>query len=336
MIPLSVTGLGAITPVGDDVRMTMASILGGVQLFDDLDVHGPGGRPVSGGKVPLSGDPVGLQRLSALGLLALRECVEAAPPAGALPVLLCLPEPTDLGCDPQAVLAGVLEDAGLPVDRQRSVAIAAGRVGVAAAVEQAARLCAAGAPGALLVAVDSLVSAARIVRLRRKGRLAEGPGGDGFVPAEGAVAVALAPHVDPRALAVLVGCAQAPEPRIPDSEAPVTGAGLTTAIRGALAAAPGIAPRALVHDASGPQAWFEELALARARPPLSERAPERLWGPALCTGELGAAAPALGIAIGAFFIAEGELDGPALTTISGDGGTRAATLLVPPAFLGRR
>jgi 3-oxoacyl-[acyl-carrier-protein] synthase-1 len=334
---IAIGGMGIVSPVGDDARMTMASILSGVQLFDDLDVRGPGGQLVTGGRVPLESVSFGVERLATLGLLALRECVDQVRPQTRAPLIVCVPEPADMGGDPQFVLAGAAADAALPVDLARSAAIPEGRRSPIAALDTAARLFGAGHPGCFLVAVDSLISAGRVARLRRQGRLGEGAQGDGFIPSEAAIALWLTPREDDRTLAVVAAHAEAPEPRVPDSEAPVSAVGLTAAVRTALQDADRAwtFPRNLVHDASGPQAWSEEIALLCARPTLAGRPPERIVGPAISTGEIGAASAALSIALAAFFISEGELDGAALTLMTGSGPTRAAALVVPPRRSGR-
>ncbi len=332
MTALAIDAVGAITCVGDDAPTTMSSILAEVRLFDDLDVTGADGQPLTGGRTWIEPDVRGLGRVGGLGLIALRECADAAAPAGRCPVVICAAEATDLGGDPARLLAAVTGDGALPIDGGGSAVLLSGRAGLAAALDRAAAHLARGAPGCFVVGVDSLISATRLGRLRRRGRLLDGRNADGFLPSEGAAALFLTARETARSLAVLTGWGEAEEPRVDGSSDPVTGNGLTAALRTAVGrGGEGLTPRALVHDASGALAAFEELALAGARPPLVELAPLRAVAPAISVGETGAAAGALAIAVAAFFLAHRELEGAALVALTGDGPTRAAALLRAPA-----
>lgn len=335
MRPLGIGAIGVVTAVGDDTPMTMASILAGVQLFDDLDVRGPGGRPTTGGRVPLADEPDGTERLAALGLLALQECADEARPDKRAPILLCLPKPSQLGGPGSAVLAGVAADAALPVDRERSIVLAEGRQSPILALTVAHRLIESGAAGCFLAATDSLIGADRVARLRRQGRVSDDGRADRFVPAEAAVALWLTSVQDERTIAAVISSAVTPEPRVVDGDDPVTGVALTNAIRTVVTAAGGVHPEAIVHDLSGPQDWFEELALSSARPPLADRPPRHVVAPALSTGETGVAAAALSMAVAAFFLTNGEVAESVLTVSTGDEPMRGATLVVRAAHTRR-
>jgi hypothetical protein len=73
---------------------------------------------------------------------------------------------------------------------------------------------------------------------------------------------------------------------------------------------------------------MEELALAAARPPLGG-VDFRVLTPALSTGEVGAAAGVLSLAVLAFFMAHDELASPALAAFLSEGAARGAALVTP-------
>ena len=121
-----------------------------------------------------------------------------------------------------------------------------------------------------------------------------------------------------------------------DDGAPsVSGSALARAAAEALREAriPASSLAAVVHDGATEQTTAEEIAMAMARLPLGGaavappglRAPP--WAPAFSVGETGAAAAWLSLAMAAFFLREGVFDGPVLTWLTSESGTRGAVVL---------
>src|SRR5437016_2856740 len=100
MRPLSVTGLGTFTPVGINVPQTMGSLLTRLQWFDDLDLLGATGEPVTGARVSLSNVENTTERYVGMGRFALAECRESGQSAGApgepVPLFLATSHERDL------------------------------------------------------------------------------------------------------------------------------------------------------------------------------------------------------------------------------------------------
>jgi hypothetical protein len=79
MDSLAIRSIGAFTSVGEDASMTMASILSGIQLFDDLELRGEDGEPVTGAVTPVARRLRGASRLGGIGLAAVRDCASSPP-----------------------------------------------------------------------------------------------------------------------------------------------------------------------------------------------------------------------------------------------------------------
>ena len=117
----------------------------------------------------------------------------------------------------------------------------------------------------------------------------------------------------------------------------MTGQGLGRAIAAAIADA-GVNPADLAyiaHDVSGEHAAFDELSLALGRLPPRAADQAEVWGPASCTGEIGAAAGFLSLAMLAFYLKRGVLTGVALAPFVSEGAIRGAAV-VAPALADRR
>ena len=181
-----------------------------------------------------------------------------------------------------------------------------------------------------LLGVDSLVTGPRVRGLLDAGRILTGEQADGFVPGEGAVALRFGVSKGNGA-AVLAGLGSGREPAAQNEEVSLTGIGLHEAAQQAVSEAGvrGADLRGLVHDVSGAQRDFEDFLLARGRPPLDSAASVRVFAPSFSVGEIGAAAGPLAIAMLAFFIAKGVLDGPGLCLLRSEGTTRGAVALAP-------
>jgi len=331
---LVIQSLGAFTSVGGDVAMTMASLLSQFQAFDDLELEAGDGEPATGASTPLPASLTGVRRLSALGLLSLQECAAGAPSEEPAPLFVCAASADDCDEPLDGLLEGVAADAGIAVDLSQSRVFPGGRASVIDALRAGQELVAARRATAFyLLGVDSLVTGGRPFRLMEAGRLLHAENSDGFVPGEAGVALRLGEDGGEGGAAV-VGLGIGSEPAAARADSAMTGAGLHQAAARALADARlrGADLHAVVHDVSGPQRDFEDLLLARGRPPLDAAVTARTFAPSFSVGEIGAAAGPLALAMLAFFIQEGVVGGPGLCLFRSDGTSRgaAAVAAIPP------
>ena len=329
LIPLAINALGAITAVGDNVPLSVASIYTSGQRLADLDVAGAGGESIVGAPASIGEELRGADRLRALGMRALQECGARLTVSGArLPVVVLAPALEGYGRSADWLLDRMLEDADLPLDREASVVLAAGRGGEGPALATVARLLSSDAwPGCFLLGVDSVVEAARSAPDAVAARVASGRNPTGFVPGEAGAAALLSLDADPACAAIIAGaghCVGGPAYRTP-------AAVLAEAAERALADAH-VRPRtlsAVSHDGPGNWSQLEELSLADGRPPLSLAPHAQRFIPAISTGEIGAASGVLSLVLLSFLLMKEVLRRPALALFSGEGASRGAAVLVP-------
>ena len=328
---LAIEALGTFTSVGTDVPMTMASLLSQFQCFDDFEVRGSDGELLTGAMTPLAGQLQGIDRLGALGLLALRECAAEVPARQPLPLLVCAPEGADLGGSPSELLDRLLADASLAIDRAQSLVITRGATGIVDALLAARVLLErGGVPACYVLGVDSLVTRDRPQRLLAEGRVIDGNNSNGFVPGEAAVALRVARPGGGKTRGLIAGVGSAVESRSPGVTVS-TGEGLARAALQALSEAQVSAAelQGIAHDVSGIHGDFEEMLMARGRPPLSGNADAEMFSAAVSVGEVGTAAGPLNLAMLAFFVEQKIIDGPALCLFRSTGDARGAAVLIP-------
>jgi 3-oxoacyl-[acyl-carrier-protein] synthase I len=328
---LSIEALGAFTSVGTDVPMTMASLLSQFQAFDDLEDEGSDGELVTGARTALAPKLRGIDRLGAMGLLALRECATALPGRQPLPLLVCAPDAGDLGGSPGALLDKLTADATLAIDRTQSRVISQGATGIVDALFAARALLERGAaPSCYVLGVDSLVTGQRVQGLLAAGQLIEGNNSNGFVPGEAAVALRVGKPGASKARGFISGVGSTVESRAAGVNVSY-GEGLARAAEQALAEAKMQAAqlKGIAHDVSGIHSAFEEMLMARSRPPLNGNSEAEMFSAALSVGEVGTAAGPLNLAMLAFFIEQKVIDGPALCLFRSNGDARGAAVVMP-------
>lgn len=326
---LSITGLGAMTPVGLSAAASCAALRAGVARLgpvasSQVDAEYGELEPVTGGRVPLewlNGGPQveewpgfdrfdmvppgpeelfiedGAPRLISLAVPAAHEAWLASGRTGAPPadwgLFLGLGEG-----EPEQEVAYAIA-AGFPSWRPKVVeVVSGGRASALAALQGAATAISSGRlAGALVGGVDSLIRPTVYDRLSDAGLIKDmDDNPQGILPGEaGAFLTLEAAPVDGRAITHLLSAATANEPTA-GTDQPNQGQGLTTAIRSARAAAPQLKDRPLVIcDLNGDHYRALEwgLVLIRALGDLrwrEGRAPEdEFWHPADCLGDTGAA-----------------------------------------------
>jgi 3-oxoacyl-[acyl-carrier-protein] synthase-1 len=329
VIPLAIRAMGAVTAVGDNLPLTVAAIYTHAQRFETLGEAGADGQRVVGARAPIGADLMGIDRLRGLALLALRECA-AHLGETRVPLVICAPPLVAFGHDASWFLRQVIADSQLPIDLDASQVIE-GRGSHVRGLAIAARLVSSESwPACLLLAVDSLITAARVARDLAAGRIAGDNNPTGFVPGEAGAALLLSARgVDASATAVIGGVADVMGGPAFETGAAVLAEAADRALAGVRLS--GAALGAICHDGSGDWAQLEELALADGRPPLSVAPHAQRFLPAISTGDVGAASGVLSIALLAFLISKGVIRRPALALSSTDGPARAAVVLMPAA-----
>jgi len=327
MIPLAVDSVGAFTSVGTNARQTMSSLRTRLSLPGESHFVGNDGEPIVAMPTPLHLDGViGPERLLTMALFALEECARGRE-AEAVPLLICVPEPTELTLPWDRLLAALGVHASGRIDERQSQVIPAGRAAVAAALTRAQEIVGTGgAPACYVGGVDSLVDGERLERLRLEGRIREGAAA-GFTPGEGAVFLRVSGVSDASTLAIISGIGVAHEEATRTSDKTNTGIALARSMRDALGQS-GMAMADVgffAHDSSGERFGFNELgfALARMRPKKMVK-----WTPTLSVGEIGAAVGPLAVGYLAFLLRAGGAPGPVTMFVTASDGGSRGTIVV--------
>jgi hypothetical protein len=327
MIPLAVDSVGAFTSVGTTARQTMSSLRTRLSLPGETHFIGNDGEPIVAMPTPLHLDGViGPERLLTMALFALDECARDRE-AEAVPLLLCVPEPTELALPWDRLIAALALHAAGRVDEGKSQAIPAGRAAIAAALVRAQEIVRSGsAPACYVGAVDSLMDGDRLERLRLERRIREETTA-GFTPGEGAIFLRVSGMMDTSTLAIISGIGVAYEDATRTSDKTNTGVALARSMRDALAQSGITMPDVglFAHDVSGERFGFNELgfALARMRPKKMVK-----WTPTLSVGEIGAAVGPLGVAYLAFLLRAGGAPGPVTMFVTASDGPSRGTIIV--------
>jgi 3-oxoacyl-[acyl-carrier-protein] synthase-1 len=354
-LQLAVTGHYAISPVGLDAEGTCAALRAGISRVRESDLYLPMPTgPEATEDVPLLAAMVrdletdidGRDRLVALALGALRGLIDRAQVARSeLPrtgLLVALPAPDtatsswNLG---QTFMPSLLARAGLSELASPHLAVdQSGNTGVLSLIGRAASLLESGTTDQCIVlGVDSYIDLDRLHALDVAYRLKSQRGLDGFIPGEASVALLLeriAPRVPTRrpSTARLTCPRLASEPRPLTGDRASTGAGLATALRGALRDLQEPGPSGWVLcDLNGESYRAFEWGLVRVR--LAAQLAERivLQHPADSIGDTGAACGGLLIACATqAFVRKYARERAALVWTASDGGSRGALLVYPP------
>jgi 3-oxoacyl-[acyl-carrier-protein] synthase-1 len=351
--PLAVTGLTLLTPAGDSVEQSCATIRAGLSgmsehaYYDALPVD-----PEWEEEEPLRAAPVptieptldGPERLLELCLPPLRALVEKNGlrrrdlPSTAL--LLSLPQP-DAATSTWGLASSFVAELGERAGLEGFASIAvdqSGHASMFAALREAASLLRSEkVTRCLLLGVDSYLSEDRLDLLDQAYRLKSSRAVDGFIPGEAAVAMMVELH-DPRRppasppWALLSDPGLAVEPETIASEKASTGRGLGEALRAALASRPADeAVRWVLCDLNGESYRAFEWGVVQTRMASRFGAIASLNHPAESIGDVGAATGGVLIACAARAFARGYAPGrSALCFTSSEQGLRGALLVDPP------
>lgn len=306
---LSVVGYGMWTALGPDGPTTVAGLDARLVVSQSGDLR----EPLTGAALPcfrLAAQHwwAGPSFLSEMLLPVLGECAEQlaalpAPlrrPASEVPVLIAVAprgrpaRPDDL----EARLLAELEARLGPLP-EGSAVVGAGRVGLPHLIARAARQ-AGRHPVQILIGVESFLMQEIVDHYADRHRLLSEENSSGFVPGEAAAALIVAPRGMAPGLALKgLGAGREPSGAGGSRDAPVTGEGLTDAIRAALAAAeiPLFDIPIFLGDLNGEHFKFKEAMIATMR--LDRLPPENVsrrprghpehWNAIEGLGEIGAA-----------------------------------------------
>lgn len=331
------TACGLVTPVGLSFPAATAAIRGGITAFAEVPYHDGLGKPVIGAEIPAVADGWrGAERLSRLLATAVMECLERAdvPDPASLPIIINLAEedapgrPASLSRQLPLMLADRL---GFRF-HARSMVLRDGRVGAAEALAIARKLFAEGFRRCVIAGVDSLISAEALAALADVERLKTEANPDGLMPGEAACAVLIdaAPHTHGHPAIQVVGIGFGQEQVRPESDEPVLGLGLASALKGALHEANlDVADAACrISDVTGEKYYFLETNYALGRL-LRRRKPDfPLWHPMDSIGDSGAAAGFCLLAIAMAALGKGYAPGPILLCqMSAESGRRGAVVV---------
>ena len=333
-IPLYVAGLGMVSALASGAPFNAAAMRCGYSGTEQLSDTSDDGQIVA--KAPLPDDLRGSARMVQMLCDAITEALQALPTGAKVPLYVCT-ETNDLLRDPCPNLSHILYEKlqQLPIaeniDYDHSQHISRGRVGFAHAIHTAQqRQQTQPSPYYLIVGIASYLYPQQLNYYRGLGRLFGPNNPDAFIPGEASVALLLQTSAPSTATSILLGAGFGDEPGPIDGNQPITGNGLTAAVRAAEAAS-GVSSNATdfrISSASGEAYFFRELSIVQGRT-LDDPKPEHpLWHPADHIGEVGAASGAAMVVMAHYAFQKGYAPGPrALCQLSNDDASRAAFIL---------
>lgn len=336
-----IVAIGAVSAIGDNAVMSAVSArarISGVHAHPYfIDRTGQSMNVAMARYVDVDAEPV----LRARTLLerATAPCLAALPPgAGAVEAILGCAEPGRPGLP--LGLGENISEALLGAAAGKISAVVLERRGHASGLWSIARALASLAAGeaevCLIAAMDSYAFPDTLDALDRQGRTWSAHNKWGMVPGEAAAACLLC--TDRFAikwklpiLGHVVSAGTAEEAALPFTDAVCTGAGLTRAVRAALAGLPqNAAVDEIVCDFNGTRYRADEMGFLFARLP-SRLASTPPWAPAVLWGDVGAASGLLAITTACVLAGRAFPRGPnVLVWTSSDDGARGAVLLHLP------
>jgi 3-oxoacyl-[acyl-carrier-protein] synthase I len=339
--PLYISGGGAVTPGGLDLRQTIAAIRAGLSAFEEEFLVEPFATTQLMARVPTH---YHLRRTQGAWLLnlAARSLAEALQGSKATPeesaVLISTPE----GFRKHPAFDDIALADFLPaLRRQLGVNFhPASRVidgGAAANVGLLARaadiLESQGARQILLGGVDSFLNDKDLARLRDAQRLAGEQNAQGLIPGEAAAFVRLtvAPEIDGAVVPAIRGLGVAQEQDNVLSERTSQGRAMLAALRSASSSpAPGEPDISfVVSNSNGERFSGLEQLIARSRFYQTRREMLATCYPAMTVGDVGAASGALALLVASDSLAKDYAPGPvAMCEVASENGMRAAATVL--------
>jgi 3-oxoacyl-[acyl-carrier-protein] synthase-1 len=331
---LAILKTGMVTAVGLTAPSACAAIRAKLTNPTQTRFVDSAGEWITGCVVPLAASEHSERKLTTMAARVAMECLADVPRDqwSSVALLLCVAENGRPGRE-----QGLEDELRFEIERalgvqfaDESAVVPLGRCSAVAALSRARELIyQQDVPWALILATDSLLAWPTLGPYERSSRVLTPSNSDGFIPGEAAAGI-LVGRPSGGAEMLCVGLGHATETATVDSELPLRADGLVKAIRAALDEADcGLHDMDLrVADLSGEQYYFKEAALIPGRIMRQRKAEFDIWHAAECTGEVGAAAGVIAIAVSDAACRKAYAPGPAiLVHTSNDGGERAAAVL---------
>jgi 3-oxoacyl-[acyl-carrier-protein] synthase-1 len=320
---MKITAAGLACPLGLSLPAAYAAMDASLSSIRELPYRDEAGEPLRGAMVPAL--PLDLpmpERLVELGACALSDCLERAPARDwaevALVVCTRSPEEAPAGTLAGSILLRVEMQVGMFFHPKLSRAVESGAAGTGTVIQSIRHLLSSGRLGAcLLLAIDSWSDPRSLAR-----------SSDGVLTGEAAACVLLEEGA-PAGTRVL-GLGEATETATVNTQEPLLGLGLATAMKHALAEAHIDMSEIDVRccNASGERLGFREQVLALGRLLRTAKGDVPLVTLTPFIGETGVAAQASALAyLHHAFQDHGFKHRTALSTASAAGGGRSAIIL---------
>lgn len=239
--PLTVEASGLVTPLGFNAAASLAAIRAGISAVEEANLWDPhSAENISATRVHLPQWSETSEKLADLVAPAVQECLQAARTARASEISLLIGVPT---LDRPFRLDGLNEKFLGEIERRlgerfhpSSLVIPRGRISTAVGLVEAQRRLGDGHVTHCIVAgVDTFLRQEVVTNYIEERRLLTGDNSNGFIPGEAAAAVLIGSGVDnPKAELKIIGIGYGKEPGTIKSGKPLTGNGMTTAVREAL------------------------------------------------------------------------------------------------------
>lgn len=349
---VEIAGIGMVSSVGLSAALTEAAVRAEVNRFKESSILNRRFDPMvmaliaSADLPPLAPEieaAAGLTtrqaRMLRLGAMALGQCLEGAPKAVPIPLLVGVPEahpePPDRAAPAGPMFLEQLgRQAGRALDAGNSKVVARGRAAGFPALEAAIGLLASGAATSVVVGgVDSYLDLYLLGTLDLEDRIQAEGVMDGFIPGEGAAFLWLtapggAARLGREVIARVDGAFVAEEPgHRYEKSAPYRGEGLDAAFRGLFAAAPGAPVQTVYAGFNGENFNAKEWGIAYLRHKKQFSEEMAIEHPVDCFGDPGAALGPMMVGLAALGLKKGVRQARCLVWCSSDMGTRGAALV---------
>jgi 3-oxoacyl-[acyl-carrier-protein] synthase-1 len=341
---VSISHLGLLCPIGLSARQVWAAVRAGIGRVTSTSVLDWRDEPIRMALLPEDEVEPLVAELEATSLtdrrrrmlrIAARALRPALLPLSAPPPLfLGLPEPHPAAAPAKPgrdreFLGALLAQARVPFDLTASQTFAQGRASalfaLAAAIEALQRQT---FPTVVVGGVDTFLDLGELMRLLGEGRLLGADVTDGFVPGEGAaflvLSTAAAGADEPTPAVALRAAGTGVDPGHRYSQAPSKGEGLPAAFEAMRAKLqPPFVARTVFAGMNGESFDGKGWGVTRMRHAELFAPDARVFHPADCYGDAGAATGAILLALAATALRRGDREGPALVWASSDRGACA-------------
>jgi 3-oxoacyl-[acyl-carrier-protein] synthase I len=335
--PLSIAAVGAVTSVGFSALECWLSVRAGITRFAETSIVSRARSPLrmalvpegAGGVLPLVDAALRAPRHRRMLRLATSVIAETAwfLQGRALPITLVT---SGIEGDHSPMLhdLAMLNDGRVDLATSRHLTVGAAGLGIALA-DAAHRIRTQETSAVVIVTVDSLFDLRRLDALQQSGRVLTEEATDAMIPGEGAAAIVVCSDEYANALAHITGHSTERDSFTRDGELPLTGDGLTTAIRGACQDA---------HERVGDvwtavngESWTaREWGIAARRNQGALHEAHRVHHPAEYWGDTGAAHGGLMLSLAAVGLSRATAPRPVLVCAYGEEGYRCAVRLARP------